>query len=36
MQARGSLMIEHRLIEQMLDVIQQTVKHAEQTGTIDP
>ena len=36
MQARGLLMIEHRLIEQMLEVIQQRVKHAEQTGAIDP
>jgi len=36
MQARGPLMIEHRLIEQMLTVIQRTLEHAEQTQAIDP
>ena len=36
MQARGPLMIEHRLIERMLDVIGHTLNHAEQTGIIDP
>lgn len=36
MQARGPLMIEHRLIEKMLKVIQTALGHAEQTQTIDP
>lgn len=36
MQARGPLMIEHRLIEKMLNVIQTALGHAEQTQTIDP
>ncbi len=36
MQARGPLMIEHRLIEQMLDVIRQRLEHVEQTQVIDP
>jgi hemerythrin-like domain-containing protein len=36
MQARGPLMIEHRLIEQMLDAIQRTLEHAEKTRAIDP
>ena len=36
MQARGPLMIEHRLIEQMLNVIQHTVERVEQTRAIDP
>ena len=36
MQARGPLMIEHRLIEQMLNVIQRTLEHVEQTQAIDP
>jgi hemerythrin-like domain-containing protein len=36
MQARGPLMIEHRLIEQMLNVIQRTLELVEQTRTIDP
>ena len=36
MQARGPLMIEHRLIEQMLNVIQRTLEHAEKTRAIDP
>ena len=36
MQARGPLMIEHRLIEQMLKAIQRTLKLVEKTQTIDP
>jgi hemerythrin-like domain-containing protein len=36
MQARGPLMIEHRLIEKMLKIIQHTLEHAEQTQKIDP
>ena len=36
MQARGPLMIEHRLIQQMLNVIQQTLVRVEQTQSIDP
>jgi hemerythrin-like domain-containing protein len=36
MQARGPLMIEHRLIEQMLNVIQRKLERAEQTQAIDP
>jgi hemerythrin-like domain-containing protein len=36
MQARAPLMIEHRLIEQMLKVIQRTLVHVEQTRSIDP
>jgi len=36
MQARGPLMIEHRLIEQMLAVVRRALEHAEQTGSIDP
>jgi hemerythrin-like domain-containing protein len=36
MQARAPLMIEHRLIEQMLNVIQQELERVEQTQSIDP
>jgi hemerythrin-like domain-containing protein len=36
MQARGPLMIEHRLIERMIAVIQHTLRLAEQTQSIDP
>ncbi len=36
MQARGPLMIEHRLIEKMLKAIQRTLEHAAQTQEIDP
>jgi hemerythrin-like domain-containing protein len=36
MQARGPLMIEHRLIEKMLKAIQRALEHAEQTQSIDP
>jgi hemerythrin-like domain-containing protein len=36
MQARGPLMIEHRLIEEMLKVIQLTLEHVEQTQVVDP
>jgi len=36
MQARGPLMIEHRLIEQMLNVIRRTLERVEQTQSIDP
>lgn len=36
MQARGPLMIEHRLIEQMLNVIRHTLERVEQTQSIDP
>ncbi len=36
MQARGPLMIEHRLIERMLAVIQDTLAQVEKSGKIDP
>jgi hemerythrin-like domain-containing protein len=36
MQARGPLMIEHRLIEEMLKAINRTLGHIEQTKAIDP
>jgi len=36
MQARGPLMIEHRLIEEMLNVIKRTLEHVEQAQAIDP
>jgi hemerythrin-like domain-containing protein len=36
MQARGPLMIEHRLIQQMLNVIQRTLERVEHTHSIDP
>jgi len=36
MQARGPLMIEHRLIEQMLNIVRRTLEHVEQTQAIDP
>jgi len=36
MQARGPLMIEHRLIEQMLNVIRRTLERVEQTKSLDP
>jgi len=36
MQARAPLMIEHRLIEQMLNVIQHELERVEQTQSIDP
>lgn len=36
MQARGPLMIEHRLIEKMLNAIRRTLEHVEQTQFIDP
>jgi hemerythrin-like domain-containing protein len=36
MQARGPLMIEHRLIERMLTIIQGTLSLSEKTKTIDP
>ncbi|MCX5805139.1 MAG: hemerythrin domain-containing protein [Proteobacteria bacterium] len=36
MQARGPLMIEHRLIQQMLNVIQHTLERVEQTQSVDP
>lgn len=36
MQARGPLMIEHRLIEQMLNVIQEKLNNAEKIKSIDP
>ena len=35
MQARGPLMIEHRLIERMLAIIQDALAEAEKTGKID-
>jgi hemerythrin-like domain-containing protein len=35
MQARGPLMIEHRLIEQMLSVIRRALEQVEQTRSID-
>lgn len=36
MQARAPLMIEHRLIERMLSVVERSVKVAELTGSVDP
>jgi hemerythrin-like domain-containing protein len=36
MQARGPLMIEHRLIQQMLNVIERTLDRVEKTQSIDP
>lgn len=36
MQARGPLMIEHRLIEQMLNIIRRALELVEQTKSIDP
>lgn len=36
MQARGPLMIEHRLIERMISVINRSLKEVESTGKIDP
>ena len=36
MQARGPLMIEHRLIQEMLNVIRRTLEQAEQAQAIDP
>ncbi len=36
MQARGPLMIEHRLIERMLSIIQATLVNVEETQKIDP
>jgi len=36
MQARGPLMIEHRLIERMLAIAQDALVKAEKTGEIDP
>ncbi|MFH0974396.1 MAG: hemerythrin domain-containing protein [Spirochaetota bacterium] len=36
MQARGPLMIEHRLIEKMINVIQKKLKLAEQEKSVDP
>lgn len=36
MQARGQLMIEHRLIERMISVIQDMLARAEKTQSIDP
>jgi len=36
MQARGPLMIEHRLIESMIAVIQRKLERAAQTQSIDP
>lgn len=36
MQARGPLMIEHRLIEQMLNVIRRELERVVQTQSIDP
>src|SRR5208337_316218 len=36
MQARGPLMIEHRLVERMLAVIQDTLTQIEKTRKIDP
>ncbi len=36
MQARGPLMIEHRLIEQMISLIKNALKKIETTGKIDP
>jgi hemerythrin-like domain-containing protein len=36
MQARGPLMVEHRLIERMLIVVHRTLERAGQTQSIDP
>lgn len=36
MQARGPLMIEHRLIERMIDLIEKASAQIEKTGEIDP
>lgn len=36
MQARGPLMVEHRLIERMLAVIRQTLERIANTGEVDP
>ncbi len=36
MQARGPLMIEHRLIERMIAVIRRTIETAQQTRSVDP
>lgn len=36
MQARAPLMIEHRLIERLLSVVERALKLVEQTGSIDP
>ena len=36
MQARGPLMIEHRLIERMLTLVEHTLKGIEATGKVDP
>ena len=36
MQARGLLMIEHRLIERMINLIDGTLAEVESTGAIDP
>ena len=36
MQARGPLMIEHRLIERMIRVIQVALERIERTREIDP
>jgi hemerythrin-like domain-containing protein len=36
MQARGPLMIEHRLIERMIGVVQRALERAGQTQSIDP
>lgn len=36
MQARGPLMIEHRLIEKMIGLIEKKLARAEDTGKIDP
>jgi hemerythrin-like domain-containing protein len=36
MQARGPLMIEHRLIERMLSLVRDALLRAEKTQTIDP
>ncbi len=36
MQARGPLMIEHRLIERMIAIIQDTLAQVKKTKKIDP
>lgn len=36
MQARGPLMIEHRLIERMIAIFQEKLTEVEKTGSIDP
>ena len=36
MQARGPLMVEHRLIERMIEIVESALGDAQSTGSIDP